>query len=90
MKKFAILCFSALLCVGLVAQTPQKKKDCCQKAKTECCQKADCKQKCDKQQAKCDSCKQKCGSCKQKCDGKQQAKCGTCKQKCSSKKQCSK
>ena len=35
MKKFAILCFSALLCVGLVAQTPQKKKDCCQKAKTE-------------------------------------------------------
>ena len=83
MKKFAILCFSALLCVGLVAQTPQKKKDCCQKAKTECCQKADGKQKCDKQQAKC-------GSCKQKCDGKQQAKCGSCKQKCSSKKQCSK
>ena len=82
MKKFAILCFSALLCVGLVAQTPQKKKDCCQKAKTECCQKADCKQKCDKQQAKC-------GSCKQKCD-KQQAKCGTCKQKCDGKKQCSK
>ena len=83
MKKFAILCFSALLCVGLVAQTPQKKKDCCQKAKTECCQKADGKQKCDKQQAKC-------GSCKQKCDGKQQAKCDSCKQKCSSKKQCSK
>ena len=83
MKKFAILCFSALLCVGLVAQTPQKKKDCCQKAKTECCQKADGKQKCDKQQAKC-------GSCKQKCDGKKQAKCDSCKQKCSSKKQCSK
>ena len=86
MKKFAILCFSALLCVGLVAQTPQKKKDCCQKAKTECCQKADGKQKCDKQQAKCGSCKQKCDGKKQ-CDGKQ--KCDGKKQ-CSSKKQCSK
>ena len=75
MKNLMMLALAAIFSLSMSAQEPQKKQECCKKAKTEQCDKKKCdKKKCDKK--KCDK------TCDKKCDKKCDK---TCKKACEKK-----